>query len=237
MALGVEGLYAELAESGLAYGPVFRGLRGVWRRGDELFAEVVLPEQAQDAAATFGLHPALLDAALHAVGIDSAERRDPASGGPLIPFAWSGVSLFAAGASSLRVRLGELGSDAVSLLVADGSGRPVASVDSVALRAASVEQVRAAAGERHDSLFRVEWTAVPVPEAGPSSAYSSEDWVVLPDCDLAELQSALDGGRAVPPVVVVECAPSTTVRDGGVSAEAVRGAVGRVLGVVQAWLS
>ncbi|MFF9410910.1 polyketide synthase dehydratase domain-containing protein, partial [Streptomyces anandii] len=237
VAVGVEGLYGELAESGLAYGPVFRGLRGVWRRGDELFAEVVLPEQAQDSAAAFGLHPALLDAALHAVGVDSAERRDPAVGGPLIPFAWSGVSLFAAGASSLRVRLGELGSDAVSLLVADGSGRPVASVDSVALRAASVEQVRAAAGERHDSLFRVEWTTVPVPEAGPSSAHSSEDWAVLRDCDLAELQATLDGGGAVPSVVVVECAPSSAAGDGGVSADAVRGAVCRVLGVVQGWLA
>ncbi|WP_229860046.1 polyketide synthase dehydratase domain-containing protein, partial [Streptomyces anandii] len=59
VAVDVEGLYGELAESGLAYGPVFRGLRGVWRRGDELFAEVVLPEQAQDSAAAFGLHPAL----------------------------------------------------------------------------------------------------------------------------------------------------------------------------------
>ncbi|MCC5481292.1 type I polyketide synthase, partial [Streptomyces barringtoniae] len=66
VAVEVEGLYGELAESGLGYGPVFRGLRGVWRRGGELFAEVVLPEQAADAAGAFGLHPALLDAALHA---------------------------------------------------------------------------------------------------------------------------------------------------------------------------
>ncbi|MCC5481348.1 hypothetical protein, partial [Streptomyces barringtoniae] len=142
------------------------------------------------------------------VGIDSAERRDGSVAGPLIPFAWSGVSLFAAGASSLRVRLGELGSDAVSLLVADGAGRPVASVGSVALRAASAEQVRAAAGERHDSLFRVEWTPVPVAETDQVAAHISDDWVVLPTCDLAGLQEALDGGGSVPSVVVVECGAS-----------------------------
>ncbi|WP_345599876.1 type I polyketide synthase, partial [Streptomyces coacervatus] len=194
-----------------------------------------MPERAADAAGAFGLHPALLDAALHAVGIDSAERRDGSDAGPLIPFAWSGVSLFAAGASSLRVRLGEVGSDAVSLLVADGAGRPVASVESVALRAASAEQVRAAAGERHDSLFRVEWTPVPVAETD-DAARTSDDWVVLPTCDLSGLQEALDGGGAVPSVVVVECDSSSSGEAGG-DASGVRGVVHRVLGVVQAWLA
>ncbi|MFE1863749.1 type I polyketide synthase, partial [Streptomyces anandii] len=235
VAVDVEGLYGELAESGLAYGPVFRGLRAVWRRGDELFAEVVLPEQAQDSAAAFGLHPALLDSALHALGL---KPREEAETGPLLPFAWSGVSLFAAGASSLRVRLGELGSDAVSLLVADGSGRPVASVDSVALRAASVEQVRAAAGERHDSLFRVEWTTVPVPEVDQKSA--SGQWPVVRGVeDLNDLGLALDGGASVPSTVVVECAPAASPTPSSPSslADAVRGAVRRVLGVVQGWLA
>ncbi|BFO16901.1 hypothetical protein SHKM778_32890 [Streptomyces sp. KM77-8] len=40
----VEGLYEGLAQAGLAYGPVFQGLRAAWLRGDEVFAEVALPE-------------------------------------------------------------------------------------------------------------------------------------------------------------------------------------------------
>uniref|UniRef100_UPI00066CA522 type I polyketide synthase n=1 Tax=Streptomyces sp. SBT349 TaxID=1580539 RepID=UPI00066CA522 len=55
--------YAELAEIGLAYGPSFLGLRALWRRGDEVFAEVALPDGTDPGG--FGLHPALLDAALH----------------------------------------------------------------------------------------------------------------------------------------------------------------------------
>ena len=61
----VEDLYDRLAERGYDYGPAFQGLRAVWRRGDELFAEIVLPDDQREQAASFGVHPALLDAALH----------------------------------------------------------------------------------------------------------------------------------------------------------------------------
>ncbi|OPF73203.1 polyketide synthase, partial [Streptomyces antioxidans] len=68
-ALPVEGLYEGLAGAGLSYGPVFRGLRSAWRLGDEVFAELELPEGVRAEAGGFGLHPALLDSALHAVGL------------------------------------------------------------------------------------------------------------------------------------------------------------------------
>ncbi|MDF3293296.1 SDR family NAD(P)-dependent oxidoreductase, partial [Streptomyces sp. RB6PN23] len=229
--VAVEGLYGELAEAGLEYGPVFRGLRAVWRRGGELFAEVALPEEAWDEAGQYGLHPALLDAALHAVGVDSAERFDELNAGPLIPFAWSGVSLYAVGASTLRVRLTELRPGAVSLLVADGAGQLVASVDSVALRAASAEQVRAAAGAgHHESLFQLEWAPVPVP--GTPELFA-EDWAVLSSGDLSALMEAVDSGSPVPSTVVVDYATSASPVD----ADAVRFATHRVLGLVQAWLA
>ena len=51
---------------GLDYGPVFQGLKSAWRRGSEVFCEVVLPESETARAGSFGVHPALLDAALHA---------------------------------------------------------------------------------------------------------------------------------------------------------------------------
>ena len=62
----LDGFYAQLAATGLEYGPAFRGLRAAWRRGGEVFAEVALPGDAAEDAAGFGLHPALLDAVLHA---------------------------------------------------------------------------------------------------------------------------------------------------------------------------
>ncbi len=126
------GLYEDLARGGLAYGAVFQGVRAAWQRGNEVFAEVALPEGT--SADGFGLHPALLDAALHALGRGVAE--------PTLPFAWSRVSLHAVGATGLRVRLEETAGDTVSLDLADADGRPVASVGSLVLRALPAERRR-----------------------------------------------------------------------------------------------
>ncbi|MFD0742299.1 SDR family NAD(P)-dependent oxidoreductase [Phytohabitans flavus] len=152
----VDGLYERLAGDGFAYGPTFRGLRAVWR-GDsgEVYAEVSLPE-AVDAGA-FGVHPALLDAVLHAlafVDLGAASR-----GG--LPFAWEGVTLHATGASVVRVRLTRLGDDAVSIAVVDPAGSPVASVDSLVVRAAEAGRTDVVL----DALFRPEWTPVALAEA------------------------------------------------------------------------
>ncbi|MGC5409837.1 polyketide synthase dehydratase domain-containing protein, partial [Streptomyces sp. DT225] len=100
----MDGLYEELAGLGLAYGPVFRGLVAAWRLAGEVFAEVALPEDAAADAARFGLHPALFDAALHAIALGDLVPA-PEPGKPYLPFAWSGVRLHAAGATRLRVRI------------------------------------------------------------------------------------------------------------------------------------
>ncbi|MEV6829665.1 type I polyketide synthase [Amycolatopsis sp. NPDC051102] len=149
----VTGFYDDLAASGFGYGPAFRGLRAAWRLGEDVYAEVALPEQQ---AGAFGLHPALLDAALHALGLRDGET------GPRLPFAWTGVTLHATGATALRVRLRPGAGGAVAVDVADTAGAPVASVGALVLRPVSAEQLRGPDGG--DALFQVEWTPVPVPE-------------------------------------------------------------------------
>ena len=94
----------------------------MWRRGDEMFAEVTLP-RAAGGVSGFGVHPALLDAALHAVAVTHE-----APEGVALPFSWQGVSLHAAGASSVRARIAPSGPSAVSVELADGLGLPVLSV-------------------------------------------------------------------------------------------------------------
>ena len=61
--MDLAGFYPALAGQGYGFGPVFRGVRAVWRREAEVFAEVALPEGTP--AAGFGVHPALLEAAWH----------------------------------------------------------------------------------------------------------------------------------------------------------------------------
>ncbi|MGK4580159.1 SDR family NAD(P)-dependent oxidoreductase [Kitasatospora sp. HPMI-4] len=152
----LDGLYEQLAEAGLGYGPAFQGLRAAWRLGRDVYAEVALTQQVDG----YGLHPALFDAALHAVGLTGIAEDDA-----LLPFAWSEVQLHASGARELRARVRPLEQDgAVELTLADAGGAPVATVGSLALRPIPAEQLAAAAkSARAGSLYRVDWITVPAP--------------------------------------------------------------------------
>ncbi|MFJ2599059.1 type I polyketide synthase, partial [Streptomyces erythrochromogenes] len=152
----VDGAYERFAEAGFGYGPVFRGLRAVWRRGEELFAEVALPEKERDAAGRFGLHPALLDASLHA-GLLEGDGDDT-----VVPFAWNDVMLHAVGASEVRVRLTRVGDEGLSLQMADTAGQPVLSVGSMLSRRVSAEQLVTTGSP----LFGVDWSVVPAVAGG-----------------------------------------------------------------------
>ncbi|MEW2619230.1 type I polyketide synthase, partial [Streptomyces sp. NPDC048106] len=153
-----DGFYAAQRAAGFEFGPLFQGLRQVWLAGDEVCAEVALPE---DAAHTedFLLHPALLDAALHAAAFL------PGRSGPdapaRLPFAWSGVALHATGATALRVRVRPCGPDDIAVELADTTGAPVASIGTLTMRPADLERLpgRSATGEM---LFRTRWTDLPV---------------------------------------------------------------------------
>lgn len=158
-AVDVTGAYDDLAGRGYGYGPAFRGLRAVWLRGNETFAEVELPQQAGVSTGGFGIHPVLLDAALHALGV-ADERIET-----VLPFSWQGVSLNAAGASRVRVRLAPVGVGAVSVELADSSGLPVLSVRELVTRAVSADQLTAAVAARSGSgeLLDVVWSPVSLP--------------------------------------------------------------------------
>ncbi|MEV5012596.1 SDR family NAD(P)-dependent oxidoreductase, partial [Streptomyces sp. NPDC055692] len=172
------GFYEAREAEGFAYGPTFQGLRAAWRRGDEVFAEIALPDGAQKEAESFGLHPALLDAGLHAAWL-AAPAGDGTSGS--VPFSWNGVSLLAFGASSVRVRLGRDTDGTLTLAVADTTGAPVAVVRALTMRAVSAEALGSAAALVRDSLFRLDWTpvtgtaATPAETAEPTAEIVGED--------------------------------------------------------------
>ncbi|WTK67161.1 type I polyketide synthase [Streptomyces sp. NBC_01515] len=163
-AVPVDDVYAELAASGLEYGPAFRGLRAAWRDGDTFFAEVALPEPQHADAARFGLHPALLDAAVHLTAHD--DLTGTPEGFSRLPFAYTGVRLHAEGATALRVRLTHTGPDTLSVDLADGAGAPVATITALHARLVSAGQLAAARSADPDSLFHLEWRELPTP-GGP----------------------------------------------------------------------
>ncbi|AGL16408.1 beta-ketoacyl synthase [Actinoplanes sp. N902-109] len=158
------GLYGELADAGYRYGPSFRGLRAAWTRGDEVYADVALPDGPRADAARFGLHPALLDAALHATAFRDQDA-DPVL---RLPFAYRGMDLYASGATALRVRITPDEGKAITVELADTAGAPVASVRSLVSR--PVDPAQLAAGPVADRLFLDDWVERPLPAARPAAA-------------------------------------------------------------------
>ncbi|MGW7368662.1 SDR family NAD(P)-dependent oxidoreductase [Streptomyces sp. NPDC054841] len=254
----VDALYDGFAAAGIGYGPAFQGLRAAWRRGEEVWAELALPRDHRAAAAGFGVHPALLDAAMHAlaaraVGTADGTGSDGAadSGGFWMPFSWRGVTLYAVGADALRIRFAPTGEEgAYALEVADAAGLPVASADAVVVRRISAEKLSAAGGGHHESLFQVDWTAQPVsaaPDAAtgepPAAVVGDADALPLPPGtpaypDLAALLAAVAGGAPQPERVYVPLGLAVPGPDatGDVATDA-RAATGRVLDLVRSWLA
>ncbi|SEB30133.1 rifamycin polyketide synthase modules 7 and 8 [Amycolatopsis tolypomycina] len=148
----IGGFYEDLAERGYAYGPLFQGVRAVWQRDGEVFAEVALPDDRREDAARFGLHPALLDAALQTGTIAAAASGQP--GKSVMPFSWNRLALHAVGAAGLRVRVAPGGPDALTVEAADETGAPVLTMDSLILREVALDQLDTA---RTGSLYRVDW--------------------------------------------------------------------------------
>ncbi|WP_344599117.1 acyltransferase domain-containing protein, partial [Streptomyces violaceusniger] len=234
------GLYERLAASGLAYGPAFHGLETVWRRGEEIYADVTLPEDAGRVGDAFGLHPALLDAALHAwlacAGGESGE-----GGAVRLPFVWAGVSLHATGATRLRVRLTPVAGGGMSVLVADEAGRPVASAETLVTRPLGEEGL-GGAPQNDGAPYRVDWTPAP---AGSTELTAQSVAVVgtdglgldrLAQChdDLASLGERVDSGACPVPEHVLAGVVSSPDDD---VATAATSTARRALALVQSWLT
>ncbi|MGQ4491208.1 type I polyketide synthase, partial [Streptomyces sp. SAS_281] len=205
-----EGYYDSLAAAGLTYGTAFQGLRTVWRSGDEIFAEAELPSGVR--ADGYGLHPALLDAALHTVGL-SRIAGDEA----VLPFAWTGVTLHAEGAAGVRVRVTPVREDSVAVLVTDPAGRPVLTAEALALRKLAEQRPAQGDAALNDALYRVEWTPVPVVTHGSPTTRA---WGAVGDEEQAADLTVL-----------------TFDEDPAADPRAVHAAAHRVLGVLQTFLT
>ncbi|WP_432123357.1 type I polyketide synthase [Streptomyces sp. S1] len=239
----VEDAYARLREQGHGYGPAFQGLRKVWQRDGEVYAEVALDDEQRTEADRFALHPALLDTVVQAALLTGTVGAG-AEGDVTVPHTWSGLSLYATGASVLRVRLaGAADSGTPAVRVADGTGAPVASVDRLTWQTVRAEDVADARLRTGRGLFRLDW--LPAPTA-PSDPAASSGWFTLETDDepaegLAALTRALeDGTVATPPPVVLApltYPPAAEPSDTPGTPDAVRQAAHQVLRLVQGWLA
>ncbi|MFF0558997.1 SDR family NAD(P)-dependent oxidoreductase, partial [Streptomyces sp. NPDC004266] len=241
------GLYEELNAHGYAYGAAFRGLTAAWRDGDDLYAEIELPGEAD--ALGHPVHPALLDAALHPLLLDLVGGAPDAV---RLPFSWSDVTLHATGAARLRVRLTRSGADTVTLTADDPEGGPVVDVGALLIRPADIGAATAASGDRSHALFRVDWRAVPgavVTRTDGSAAGAPVRAVVGPDAigvgdalgegavRYADLDALAAADGPVPAEVLVPFTPGRPPRGTYDPVAIAREAPHRMLGLIQRWLA
>ena len=185
--IDVSELYPTLAALGYEYGPAFRGLRSVWRRGTDVFVEAALPDHMKADGGRFGLHPVLLDSVLHGVAVGGVLAESEL---PRLPFEWEGVSLHAVGATRLRARITLVGDETISITLADSCGGVVGSVDSLALRGVSPGQLRMSAAA-DDALYGLDWVAL-------TTSNASTDGVVADNVTVLRCPTTTADGGALP---------------------------------------
>ncbi|MEU3743556.1 SDR family NAD(P)-dependent oxidoreductase, partial [Streptomyces sp. NPDC032198] len=174
----LDGFYEEFATQGLQYGPAFQGLTELWRKDDHAYGLIRLPDTTTPD--DFGIHPALLDAALHTLtALRSTDEN------VVLPFEWTNAHLHATHSTELRVHITlDRAASVARIRVADGAGQPVASIEELRLREVTAEQIRTTEPVEH--LYRVDFVA---PRA--SRTTEVEDVAVLGAG--SELAAALGG--------------------------------------------
>ncbi|KOV62793.1 hypothetical protein ADL00_24175, partial [Streptomyces sp. AS58] len=111
-----------------------------------------------------------LDAALHTLlpGVVDPDRQ------ALVPFGWEGVTIHAVGAGTVRVRFSLGSNNTVGIAVADATGAPVATVETLSLRPLSKQALRSAAATgAGDALYAVRWNALP--DSTPKTAVPASE--------------------------------------------------------------
>ncbi|MEU7686343.1 beta-ketoacyl synthase N-terminal-like domain-containing protein, partial [Streptomyces spectabilis] len=224
-AVPVSECYDTLRAEGYAYGPAFRNLRALWRDERTAYCEVALGEEAHSQAASYTMHPALLDAALHPLVLtqENGSRRI------LLPYAVGSVRVLVQGAVAARARLVPTGPHCFRVHLIDSSDQPVAVLEDLQLRPITSRALRRAFHRTEPSTFHLVWRPVPLP--ADRAGVSPSRWAIigsgphLADAvlyrDAPSLATALDDGTAVPEGVILDCRGTPVSVPGSVGDRAV----------------
>ncbi|APE34761.1 hypothetical protein BOX37_13310 [Nocardia mangyaensis] len=238
--IDIDVLYDRLADLGFAYGPTFQAVVAAWNDGGHVIADVALDTSAQRVAARCLIHPALSDAMLHTVIEPLAQ--DTAAGRLPLPFAFSGVRVYARGAVATRVRITRVGTDRVRLDAVDAAGVPVFSVNSLLARPVDLAALDVAR-TTESGVLGLRWTAMTAAEPATVSAPVRSQLVLLGStqlsgvelryADIDALTGATTDGADVPDLVLWADETTGTTSD---FADAARVRVQATLRILRAYI-
>jgi acyl transferase domain-containing protein len=135
-AIPVEEAYAKFVEAGPKHGPAFQGMAELWHGNGETLSRVKVPEAAGGSAHAYGLHPALLDAALQTMA-----RAMESPGDAYLPFEFGDAAILHTGMTDAWVHArrydatepgAEVGSGIVT--IADDRGHVLVEISNLSAR-------------------------------------------------------------------------------------------------------
>ena len=241
--LAADVMYDRLRGMGYGYGEAFQGVRSAEHQGNRSRSRIVLPDAALVNHRGFSIHPALVDAALHAA-VACRLLGDAEPGRIAVPFVLNGVRLGSNTGGEACYALAQRTDDnAISLVLTDEAGTVLLTVEHMMVRGLSL-------GQPSDwdpdaaALYAMEWRE-------PSGAPTEDVRLCLVCGDDSRLSSALrDANRDGISVAtldeaimiikgipgnwqIVTAAPSTD----GTAAEQVHETAADTLTTIQQWLS
>ena len=178
-------IYRRLDTLGLEYGPSFRGVRELHLGQREALAKVQLADGLTNAK--FTLHPAFLDACLHAYpfvlgDVEATGDRQSA----YLPVSLEGFRCYQDGIDKAwaHISLREAGKDDAPVLdirVYDDAERPVADLDGLTVCRLPFAKVAPSAARADDLFYRAVWR-----KCAPGAAYQRKDrspasWMIFAD--------------------------------------------------------
>ena len=184
--LPVADFYDRLGGLGLEYGPSFRGVRELYVGQHEALTKVGLPDGL--ANTQYAMHPAFLDACLHAYPfvLDGAEKAG--SDKSYLPVSLAGFRCYQDEIDEawVHTRLRSVekdGTQVVDIRVYDVAERPVAELEGLAVRLLPLDKVVPTRAGTDDLFYRAAWrksigvAANPVVDRAPAS------WVIFADAN------------------------------------------------------
>ena len=178
--------YDRLHGLGLEYGPRFRGVRELYVGEHEALAKVQLPQHL--ATARYILHPAFLDACLHAYpvllyGADNTERLADSS---YLPVSLTGFRCYRDGVEEAWAHITHRGAEkdgtqVIDIRVYDVAERLVAELEGLTLRELSLDTVLPSRADMDHLFYRVAWRKS---VRGPARSRKDSDpasWIIFAD--------------------------------------------------------
>jgi acyl transferase domain-containing protein/surfactin synthase thioesterase subunit/acyl carrier protein len=182
----VADLYDGLAEFGLEYGASFRGVRELYFGQHEALTKVRLPDGLVDTQ--YVMHPAFLDACLHAypLVLDGAERAKSDGRNSYLPVSLVGFRCYQDGIDEawVHTRLRSVEKDdtqVVDIRVYDVAERPVAELEGLTVRLLPLDKVQPPRADTDDLFYRAVWRKSVRGAANSERDRAPASWIIFAD--------------------------------------------------------